>query len=64
MRMTQPCSSKSGQGVKVFVNKAELAVSSVIEWFAANRLQINVRKTRIMVFGRNSQVVKGLKVVW
>ena len=53
---------KSKRDNNSFVAKAELAVTSVLNWFAANRLCINVRKTNFIVFGKERRQITALRI--
>jgi hypothetical protein len=45
-----------------FVEKAQAAVDSVLNWFAANRLNINAKKTGLIVFGKERRNVVCMKI--
>ena len=46
----------------VFVDKVERAVSEVIQWFRANRLQVNFKKCNFIVFGRNRHLIHTINI--
>ena len=53
---------KSKRDSQVTKEKAERAIGSIMKWFIANRLEINVNKTKFAVFGKESKALVCLKV--
>jgi hypothetical protein len=48
---------KSKKSAAEFTSKVECAVDEIIKWFNENRLQLNYKKSRLVVFGRNRHVI-------
>jgi hypothetical protein len=53
---------KAGRNIQEFNEVAEKAVESALDWFSVNRLDINVRKTTFMMFGKQTPLTNVLKV--
>jgi hypothetical protein len=52
------------KGTGKFLAKADYAVKSVLDCFEADRLMVDVSKTRFIVFGSKTNVVSSLGVSW
>jgi hypothetical protein len=53
---------KSHKSAVDFSTKVEVVTNEIIQWFRANRLQVNVKKTKFAVFGRNRHLIRDVTV--
>ena len=53
---------KTKRGPIAFSRKAEEATAAVLNWFDTNRLAINIRKSKFIVFGNVRNSVSGMRI--
>ena len=53
---------KSRKSTVDFVSKVEGATNEAVEWFRINRLQVNLKKSSFIVFGRSRHLVSSISI--
>ena len=53
---------KSRKSTVDFIRKIECAANETVQWFRVNILQVNFRKSNLIVFGKNKHLVSGITV--